>query len=219
MTDALSTPAWIFLLVVAFGALHSCLASSRAKALARRLAGARFVSGGYRAGYNLLAAISLAPAAALIVAAPDREVYRLPLPLSIFALAIQALAAIGIVYSVYQLDVWHFSGLRQLAGWLSGRQVHSASDTSANRLVVDGLHRFVRHPLYACSLVLLWLMSPMTANWLAFACGATAYFYVGSIFEERKLVAEFGDAYRDYQKRVPRLVPRLRRRSVIQSEF
>ncbi len=34
------------------------------------------------------------------------------------------------------------------------------------------------------------------------------YFFVGSIFEERKLVREFGAAYRAYQQRVPRLLPR-----------
>jgi hypothetical protein len=31
---------------------------------------------------------------------------------------------------------------------------------------------------------------------------------VGSFHEERRLLAEFGDAYRDYQQQVPRLIPR-----------
>ena len=36
--------------------------------------------------------------------------------------------------------------------------------------------------------------------------------YVVTIFEERELVERFGEAYRDYQSRVPRLVPRLVKR-------
>ena len=40
----------------------------------------------------------------------------------------------------------------------------------------------------------------------------TAYFIIGSILEERRLLARFGDAYREYQQRVPMLIPRLRRK-------
>jgi protein-S-isoprenylcysteine O-methyltransferase Ste14 len=35
----------------------------------------------------------------------------------------------------------------------------------------------------------------------------TAYVLVGTLLEERKLVREFGEAYRDYQRRVSMLVP------------
>jgi protein-S-isoprenylcysteine O-methyltransferase Ste14 len=47
----------------------------------------------------------------------------------------------------------------------------------------------------------------MTANWAAFVAVSTAYFFLGSIPEEEKLIEEFGDAYRRYQQIVPRLVP------------
>jgi protein-S-isoprenylcysteine O-methyltransferase Ste14 len=35
----------------------------------------------------------------------------------------------------------------------------------------------------------------------------TIYLVVGAILEERKLVAEFGEAYREYQGKVPMFVP------------
>jgi len=203
-------PALILFSMLVFGSVHSLLASRAAKASAQTAVGRRHVRGWYRLLYNLVAAISLAPTLLLLVGLPDRELYRIPEPWSYVALAIQALAALGLVYSVYQMDLFHFSGLRQLAAWIGGSQAHSESDTSASRLVLDGLHRYVRHPLYTTSLIVLWLVSPMTVNRLALLIGATLYFYVGSIFEERKLVAEFGQAYRDYQRRVPRLAPRLR---------
>jgi len=204
----MDTPISILGALLGFGIVHSLLASHAAKTLARRLFGDRHSRGWYRLLYNALAAISLLPALALVIALPDRELYRIPPPFSILALGIQAFGVLGMAYSIYQLDFLHFGGLKQVAGWMNLVEVHSQSDTSTSRLVVDGLHRYVRHPLYTSSLIVLWLVSPMTVNRLAFVVGVTLYFYIGSIFEERKLVAEFGDAYRDYQRRVPRLLPR-----------
>ena len=203
-------PVLILISMMGFGLVHSLLASRAAKASSGRLLGQRNSRGLYRATYNIIAVLSLMPALLLLVGLPDRELYRFPEPWSYIALAVQALAALGGVYSVYQLDVLHFSGLRQLTTWLGGSEAHSESDTSARQLVVDGLHRYVRHPLYSTSLVVLWLFSPMTVNRIAFLIGVTIYFYVGSIFEERKLAAEFGEAYREYRRQVPRLIPRLR---------
>jgi protein-S-isoprenylcysteine O-methyltransferase Ste14 len=37
--------------------------------------------------------------------------------------------------------------------------------------------------------------------------GVTLYIYLGSIHEERRLVREFGRAYQEYQRQVPRLLP------------
>lgn len=211
-------PILILTALLGFSAVHSLLASHAAKSAAERLIGERSARGWYRLLYNAGAALSLLPALALTALLPDREVYRIPAPLSAAAIAIQAMAAMGVLYSLYQLDMWHFSGLRQWRAWARGIEAHSASDTSASRLVVDGLHCYVRHPLYTTSLIALWLVSPMTVNRLAFVAGVTLYFYIGSIFEERKLVAEFGDAYREYRRRVPRLVPRPRiRRPPVES--
>ena len=80
-------------------------------------------------------------------------------------------------------------------------------------MVSGGLYRWVRHPLYSAGLVFIWLTSVMTVNLLVLNLGLTIYLVVGAIYEERKLVREFGDLYVDYQKRVPMLIPGLGRRS------
>jgi len=37
---------------------------------------------------------------------------------------------------------------------------------------------------------------------------ATAYLFIGAWFEERKLEIELGERYRDYERRVPGIIPR-----------
>ncbi len=200
----------IFITLMAFGVVHSLLASHEAKQIAQRLLGRNVATATYRLIYNVLAVATVLPALYLVFRLPDRELYRFPAPGDAIALGLQVLAALGLLYSVYQMDVWFFLGLRQLGEPPQLGIRHSIDSTSTPRLVTNGLHRFVRHPLYTTSLIVLYLASPMSLNWLAFAISCNVYFFVGSIFEERKLVREFGDAYRAYQRRVPRLLPRPR---------
>jgi methanethiol S-methyltransferase len=197
----------IFVTLMAFGMVHSWLASHQAKHIAQQVLGRNVAAATYRLVYNVLAGATILPALYLVFRLPDRELYRFPAPWDAIALGLQGLAAVGLLYSVYQMDVWFFLGLRQLGEPPQLGVRYSIDSTSTPQLVTTGLHRVVRHPLYTTSLIALYLTSPMSLNWLAFAVSCNVYFFVGSIFEERKLVREFGDAYRAYQQRVPRLLP------------
>jgi protein-S-isoprenylcysteine O-methyltransferase Ste14 len=73
--------------------------------------------------------------------------------------------------------------------------------------VVRGAYRWVRHPFYACILVLVWSCPELTADRLVFNLLWTAWIVLGAALEERDLAADFGDAYRRYRRRVPMLVP------------
>lgn len=79
----------------------------------------------------------------------------------------------------------------------------------AHELKINGIHRFVRHPLYTGTIMVVWgfyFVFPYLNNLIAVIL-LTLYVIVGIRFEERKLVAEFGDQYLDYMKKVPPLVP------------
>ncbi len=73
--------------------------------------------------------------------------------------------------------------------------------------VVKGPYRWVRHPLYSCVLVLLWCGPEVTADRLLLDVLWSAWICVATVLEERDLVADFGDAYREYRRAVPMLVP------------
>lgn len=78
-------------------------------------------------------------------------------------------------------------------------------------LRTDGLYAVVRHPLMLCDAFwpLGWSLIfgsvigiLLTPVWLA-------VIWVGTHLEEEALVREYGEAYREYRARVPRLLPRL----------
>lgn len=70
------------------------------------------------------------------------------------------------------------------------------------------LYKRVRHPLYLGFLIVFWATPDMSAGRLLFALGMSAYLFIGAHFEERDLVALFGEQYRCYQKSVGMVLPK-----------
>ena len=82
----------------------------------------------------------------------------------------------------------------------------------AHTLVTDGPYRWVRHPFYDSMALLILAISLMAANWFLFLTGSLVVLLivVRTRTEEEKLLARFGDAYREYMMRTGRFVPRSR---------
>jgi protein-S-isoprenylcysteine O-methyltransferase Ste14 len=189
-------PLATLLAVAAYGAFHSLLATVEAKRRASTILGPRG-SRFYRVSYNLIALLTLLPVLAVPAANPGRLLYRLPWPWTALALTGQGLALFSLAAGLLQTDAWHFLGIRQI----------SQAEPQTPRLIVTGLYRWVRHPLYTAGLVFIWLTPILTINLLVLNLGLTLYILVGSHLEERRLLAEFGPAYAAYQAQTPRLVP------------
>jgi protein-S-isoprenylcysteine O-methyltransferase Ste14 len=74
-------------------------------------------------------------------------------------------------------------------------------------LTISGPYRWVRHPLYLFVLLMIWSCPDLTFDRLLFNVLWTVWIYIGALLEERDLVADFGEAYREYKRKVPMLIP------------
>lgn len=101
----------------------------------------------------------------------------------------------------------HFDlfGLRQVWARFRGRPLRPIEFRLA------GFYRLVRHPLMVGFLIGFWVTPHMSVGHLFFAVMTTVYIFMGTWFEERDLVAEHGQAYLDYRRRVRGLIPIPRR--------
>lgn len=193
----------LFGVLAGFGLVHSLLAGRGVKPQLARLFGERVVEGWYRLAYNVFAALTLIPAVVAYVLLPDRVLYQVETPWSALLRAVQFIGLVGLAGALFVTDVWSFLGLRQAAAYLRGDPL----PLPAQPLQQGGMYRFVRHPLYFFSLLLIWATPTLTLNTLLVNTALTLYILIGSIVEERRLLRQFGDEYRAYQRRVSWLVP------------
>ncbi len=108
-----------------------------------------------------------------------------------------------VLVSTFLIDHFELFGLRQV--WCHFRD-HAFERP---KFQTPGLYRIVRHPLMLGFLVAFWAIPQMSAGHLLFAAAMTGYIFLGLILEERELARAFGEPYRDYQRRVPMVVPGL----------
>ncbi|MGH6956228.1 MAG: methanethiol S-methyltransferase [Caulobacteraceae bacterium] len=118
------------------------------------------------------------------------------------ALTILSLAGFGLVLvATLLIDHFELFGLRQVAANFQGRE------PPAPAFVTPSIYKVVRHPIYLGFIVAFWAAPTMTWGRLLFAAVTTAYIFVGIFFEERDLVALFGDRYRTYRASVSMIAP------------
>lgn len=195
----------VLIAMLFFGLVHSLTAGSTKQWFRRRF-GERAYHGLYRLFYNVFSLLTIAPALFLMVFYDNGIVWNIDLRWEPVLLAIQAVGGIGLIVSVLQIDSLRFAGIKQVMAYLSG----AALPLPDEPLQTGGVYRLVRHPLYLFSLLALWPVTVMTSAYLGFCIGATLYFVIGSIIEERRMVEYYGDAYRAYRARVPWLIPFVR---------
>ena len=78
-------------------------------------------------------------------------------------------------------------------------------------MTTTGCYAVVRHPLYLLGILFLLLNPIITTRWIVLTLFSIPYFIFGALLEERRMVRLHGETYRQYQKEVPFLIPRMNR--------
>lgn len=179
-----------FVLWLFYFGLHSALATTRVKSAVG------LSSQQYRLVYNLLAVVLLL---GLLFYGAVLESNFLFAPNQINFYIGLLLAATGIFVIKRAFRKYHtkaFLGLKT--------ETH-------NQLHTHGLQKHVRHPLYSGTLLLVtgyFLFHPLLSNlmvWLAMCI----YIPIGIIWEEKKLITAYGEAYLRYKRNTPAIFPNL----------
>lgn len=191
---------WVLFYMAGYGGLHSLLASRRLKtALVNRFGPG--VMRWHRLLFSILGGLTFLPVLAMVIWLPDRVIYTIPYPASSWFRLLQLIGLGGVVYGVLQTGFFNFIGL--------DRALDPSRLQDPPQLVTSGLYRHIRHPLYTFTMLFLWASPTLSWNSLALNLGVSAYFVIGSIFEEQKLLDEFGAEYVEYRRRTGAFLPRL----------
>lgn len=184
----------------AYCAAHSLLIHPPVAARLRAALGA--CAGAYRFLFNLFSLLALVPLALwhLHLRGPWIVEWKGPWLAIPVAMNLAALALFGLGAAAYGSG--DFLGIASLRAALKDQPA-----PEGERFSTRGVLRWVRHPWYSGSFLLLW-GHDLDAAGLVASLVLTVYLLVGTWLEERKLVSQFGDAYRDYQRYAPRFIPR-----------
>ena len=118
-----------------------------------------------------------------------------------FFRAVFVVAIGGMVWTIWALGLFVNFRLQPMVDDLHGKQ-------SSSLLVTDrGPYRWIRHPLHLSSLLMIWSSPDLTLDRLLFNLLFSVWVIAAIILEEQGLVATFGEAYRNYQREVPILIP------------
>lgn len=198
INEMLSAPILLLALAwIGYCGLHSLLASLSIKDWVMRRWPSQ--SHHYRLAYNLLAVGLLIPLLLATELAADDWLWRWQGVWAWVAGGVTVLVVGGFLWSSRAYDMKVFMGI--------SNAISNEPGADSQRFGLSPLHRFVRHPWYFLGLVWLWTRDMDSARLVA-ALIISAYLWLGSRLEERKLISELGPIYGEYRARVPGLLPR-----------
>jgi protein-S-isoprenylcysteine O-methyltransferase Ste14 len=108
-----------------------------------------------------------------------------------------------VLVSTFLINHFDLFGLRQVYLYLRAREYTTLT------FGMPGPYKYVRHPLYVGWFFAFWATPTMTAAHFVFALMTAAYILIAIQFEERDLLAAHGQAYAEYRRRIPMLIPRV----------
>jgi protein-S-isoprenylcysteine O-methyltransferase Ste14 len=196
---------FIALLFFLFGFIHTYLGTLKFKRKVAEKIGDYIAF--YRLAYNIFALLSFY-LIYILSPKPDIIIYDLNYPWDILNFVFQALSLIGFVWAGLPTDLPEFLGISQIRRWLKGNYREKDIDETSV-LKTNGPYKLCRHPIYLFSILFLGFRSTMSLFYFVFFICIIVYFYVGSYYEEKRLLEKFGEEYLNYKKITPRIIPNI----------
>jgi len=182
---------------------HSLLASFKFKKIIAEKIGNYIAF--YRLVYNIISVLSLALLIWLLPK-PDLIIYDLSYPYDIIILIPQFSSLAGIIWSLRYISTREFLGIEQMKRWINNQYNTNELDEKMT-LVIEGPYKYIRHPILFFGGLFLILRPVMDLFYLTCLICIILYIYIGSFFEEKRLIEKFGKRYIEYQKDVARFIP------------
>jgi methanethiol S-methyltransferase len=155
----------------------------------------------YRLFYNIFAFVTVIPLVYYSISLRGTPIFRWEGSLVIVKYVLMLTSAYLFVAGGAHYSMAQFLGIHQIK---TGSVGHALSE--GDTFETSGILRVMRHPWYAGGILIIWARD-ISLSTLLINIVITAYFVVGSVLEEHKLVREFGERYRHYQKNVSMLFP------------
>lgn len=112
-------------------------------------------------------------------------------------------------FIIYALNLWFFWWAHKILGenWSNFLEIKKG-----HKLIKEGPYKLIRHPMYTHFWVLVITQGLILDNWAVLIFGivvwAAAYF-VRVPKEEKMMIKEFGNKYKEYMKKTGKVLPRL----------
>jgi len=188
-------------LLLSFAVVHSVLARPRVQAIVTRVVPEPLE----RSVYSIVAGIQIALLVALWRPLPE-AVWTVESPFSGILWALQAGGWLVTLAALAEVGFGHLFGWEEARAWARGEPYEPPG------IATGGPYRFVRHPIYAGTILAMLSAPRMSAGHLLLGVVLSAYLLVGLRFEEVELENRLGAGWIEYRSRVPALLPRLGRR-------
>ncbi len=107
-----------------------------------------------------------------------------------------------VLVSTFMIGHFNLFGLEQVFDFLNKKTSAPAA------FHMPGFYKLVRHPIMLGFIIAFWAIPVMTVGHLLFTVVTTAYILIAvKFFEEPDLIDLFGEAYEEYRRKVPMLLP------------
>jgi protein-S-isoprenylcysteine O-methyltransferase Ste14 len=180
-------------------ALHSFLISITVTEYLKRKFGAWFRF--YRLFFNAVSLLTLIPVVYYSFSLQGAAVFTWDGGLVMVKYALFVISISLFVVGARHYSMAQFLGIRQIKTGRANRTL-SQYDT----FDFSGILGVIRHPWYLAAILVVWARDISLLSFLVNIIIDT-YIVIGAHLEERKLLREFGERYREYQRNVSMLIP------------